>query len=252
MSSLERALERLLHDRALLAAFGAGRHAELGLSPDEVALLSALDPAELAAIAAKIREELRERRHVGCGGLSEAYPRTLAAYRAAHPHDATLDDLLAAFTASPAFADYREVPHAGRGSSLEESFFLFCEALDVGTAEVREAEFLQAVLRALAVNPRPVFSIPDCVKKRTNAYIAASERTPTPVLFAAVVERPAAGGRGDHDQARFVSGPITPFLRDLLLSDEAPTEVAARHGVGEAVLREGVAALEKLGFCLGR
>jgi len=124
--SLDEALDRLLHHRSYLDAFLAGRVNELDVSADDLQALLCIDPVQLRKTAQRVRADVIQRKHRGSGGLLELYPRTVNAWRAAHPEDVQLDELLAQFLESAAFETYRETSLSGPGVCLEESFVRFC------------------------------------------------------------------------------------------------------------------------------
>lgn len=229
MIELAEALDRLLHRRSYREAFLAGRFAELDLAPEDLAALASIDRAELASAAGRVRGELLQRRHRGSGGVLALYPITLDAYQRAHPDDADLTELAAAWMETAAFEAYREIPHGGAGLSLEESFYRFAEDAEIGEASARESEFLAAIIKALVMSPRPSFTLPVEIRRAPQGHYAVGTRG-APTLFAAL-------GR------RFVVGPITPFLAELLMGSP-PRDAAERFGVGAEALR---ASLEELG-----
>lgn len=240
--SLDAALDRLLHKRSYRSAFLEGRFEELDISPEDLGALDAIDRAELARAAEEIRRDLWSRKHRGSGGLSSLYPRTIAAWQAAHPEDTQLEELLSLFMESEAFDDYREIPFAGAGLSLEEAFFRFCEAFCIGEPSTREDELLLALMKALLLSPSPSFTIPEPVRRAPGGFFAVSARPAAadgapsaPVLYAAV-------------SGRLMTGPITPFLADLLLGAEPPEVVAGKHGVLPEVLHASQKHLRALGL----
>ncbi len=173
------------------------------------------------------------RKNRGCGGVATSFPETIAHWRAAHPEDSALTVLAAEFMQSEAFEGYKEIPFAGLGSCLEEAFYRYCESSDVGEPAQREHEFLGAMVRALAISPEPAFSIPDEIRRGSSAWYGVSQRS-APVLYIAL----PSGTQ---------TGPITPFLRDLLLSGSDPKAVASRHRVSPQVLEASLAKVKQLG-----
>jgi hypothetical protein len=232
--TLDQALDRLLHRRSYREAFLAGRLDVLDLAPGDLAALATVDRAELARAAERVRDDLARRRHRGSGGLCALYPRTIEAWRAAHPDDADLARLFDAFLESGPFEGYRELPFAGPGLSLEEAFHLFCEAEGIGDAAAREHEFLTAMMKALLASPDPSFTLPDAIRPAARGHFAIGTRA-GPVLYAALA-------------GRLVTGPITPFLADLVLSDDPPEAIARRHGVTPEVLAASRRHLAALGL----
>jgi hypothetical protein len=227
--TLDVAIDRLLHKPAVLAEFLGRGPAALGLDAADADALDQIDRGQLVRTAAHIRGQILHRQQRGSGSLLNRFPRTIAAFAGAD-----LDGLAGEFLGSAQFDDYREVPFAGLGRSLEECFFRFAEARGLGEAAVREQEFLSAILRALVVNPDPDFSVPAEVRRAPGGYFAVSVRS-GPTLFAAL------GGR-------FVTGALTPFLAALLVSPETPDEVARRHAVTGPVLAASLVQLVELGL----
>jgi len=242
--SLDEALERLLTVRAYREAFLAGRSEELQLSASDLLALESIDREQLVATAERVRDELLNRRYRGSGGLEALYPRTLAAWREAHPEDSALHELLHTFLESEAYRGYREVPHAGLGACLEEAFFDFVEARDIGDAAVREEEFLVAMSKALALSPRPGFRVPSCVKRVPQGYAAVTTRS-GPVLCAALL--PVAADT-TQSQGRVLRGEITAFLAALIDAPEAAVEIARRDGVTDDVREASIARLRSMGL----
>jgi hypothetical protein len=231
---LDAALDRLLHHRGYRAAFLAGHLDALDLSAEDREAIASIDPEALAREADAVREDLLHRRHRGTGGLLSRYPRTLTAWRSAHPDDGDLVELISRFMESEAFGAYREIPFAGPGQSLEEAFYRFCEDEGIGAAEDREDELLAAVMKALLLSPDPSFTLPAEVRAASSGFFAVSRRG-EPRLHAAV-------------SGRYLTGALTPFLADLLLSPEDPTAIAARHGVTPAVREASLSRLAALGL----
>lgn len=231
MITIDEALDRLLHRASVLAGFLERGPAALDVSAEDAAALAVIDRAELARTARRVREEVLARQHRGGGTLLTMFARTIAAYPGGPLR------LAEAFLESRAFDGHREVPFAGVGCSLEEAFYRFAEAAEIGAAEEREAEFLAAMLRALAVNSRPDFVVPAEVRRAPAGFFAVGVRG-EPTLFAAL------GGR-------FVTGTITPFLAELLLADGQGEAVARRHGVADGVLAASLEHLAGLGLVAG-
>jgi hypothetical protein len=226
-------LDRVLHSASYRQAFLDGRTSELGLSEADLEAVRNLDRGQLQETAEAVRSAVLERQHRGSGGLRVMYPQTLAAWRA-RTGDEDLSRLLDGFMESPAFEQYREIPFAGDGICLEEAFFRFAEAEDIGEPGVREAEFLAGLMKALALSPNPAFVVGPPVRRAPKGWFAVSTRG-RPTLFAAVA-------------GRFVQGGLTPFLADLLTGDGDPGEVARKHGVDDAVGKAAVETFTKLGL----
>lgn len=232
--SLDVALDRLIHRRSSRAAF-LDNDSLFDLTEDDSAALREMDPRTLAELGRSVAMELVSRKHVGSGNLLDLYPRTIEAFlrRYERPGDAILE-LAYAFMDSAAFDGYREFPHAGAGTTLEESFYRFAEAEDLGDPVAREAEFLAAMAKLLCANPRIDARLPAELRKAAKGHYAVSGRG-TPVLYGALL-------------GRFVTGPLTPFLADLLLPAADYGETAERHRVSNGVLAESLRRLSDLGI----
>jgi hypothetical protein len=234
--SLDRALDRLLHHRSYLRAFLEGRTELLDVSAEDLAALGSIDRIQLQKTAERVRHDLLQRKHRGSGGIVAMYPRTIDAWKSSHPEDAELEELLSGFMESAPFEDYRELPFAGLGLSLEEAFFRFCEAEDIGDGGTREREFLTAMMKALVVSPCPDFTLPATIRRAQAGFFAVSVRA-EPVLYAAA-------------RGRLTIGPITPFLSDLLTSSDPPAELARRHDVSPPVLQASLVQLAAMGLAV--
>jgi hypothetical protein len=190
---LDVALDRLLRVRAWRRAFAEGRLDALEVSPADAMALATMDVAELERAAARVRAEVLSRRHRGVGSLLDAFPATIAAWRAAHPEDADLDELAARFLESAAYDAHRELPFAGPGLCLEEAFFHFVSRAGIGMAEVRETELLRAVMRALVVSPDPDFLVPPQVRAVAGGFAAVGPgSTVHAAIDGRVIEGPLA------------------------------------------------------------
>lgn len=221
MRSLEQALDSLLHRASERAAFLRG--GGLDVSQDDLAALRCIDPGELERAAAAVRDDLLARTHRGSGGLLAQFPLTIGA---ADPRA-----LVDRFLESAAFETYREVPFAGRGTCLEDAFFRFCEASDLGDPVIREREVLAAVVRTLVVSPHPAFTLPDAVRRCPGGFFAIASRG-APMLYAA-------------SRGRFITGALTPVLAAVLLT---PERDAARHDVPPSILQAALAQFAAMGL----
>jgi hypothetical protein len=231
---LDEALERLLTVRSYREAFLAGQYNALNLSAKDLAALESIDREQLVQTAQRVRDELIRRRYRGSGGLEKLYPRTLGAWRTANPMDDELHELVYVFLESNAYQEYREVPHAGMGACLEEAFYLFCEAENIGDDAIREEEFLVAMSKALALSPQPGFRIPPQVRRVPQGYAGVTTRS-GPILCAAVT-------------GRVIRGKITPFLAALLDAPEEADSIAQRHHVTDAVRDASMTRLRTMGL----
>jgi hypothetical protein len=234
MSLLDRALDRLLHKRSYRAALIEGRFDALELAPADLAAVQSIDLDALVRTANLIAERVLARRHTGSGNLIELFPRTLDGWHRAHPRDTQCVELALAFMDSAAFDDYRELPYSGIGQSIEEAFYRFCESAEIGDRLARESEFLAAIMKLFVVSPAAEVRVPDCVQRSAHGLFAVSSRG-APRLYAAV-------------RGRFVAGPLTPFLADLIAPGADMARVAVHHCVPDAVLREAIAKFTALGI----
>lgn len=241
MISLDVALDRLLHKRAYRRAFLEGDHAALQLSAEDVRALATIDRRQLVLASERIAKETFACKHRGTGDLRDLFPLTIAAWMDAHAGDGRAHgqraerELAHAFLDSAAFDAYREHPFAGVGQTIEEAFFVFCERAAIGDPVVRERELLSALIRALAVTPTMEATLPPDIRRVTQGSFAVTQRGPVPVLFAAVA-------------GRYLTGELTPFLAELLLSSDERDVVAARHHVAPAVLHAAEETLRSLGL----
>ncbi len=243
MITLDVALDKLLHKRAYRDAFLADDHAALDLSADDVRALSTIDRRQLSLASERIAKETFACKHRGTGDLRDLFPLTIAAWLAAQEGAAegaaqrqrAERELAYAFLGSEAFDAYREHPFAGVGQTIEEAFFVFCEAAGIGDPAVRERELLSALVRALAVTPTMETTLPPTIRRVAQGFFAVTQRGAVPVLFAAVA-------------GRYVTGELTPFLAELLLSSDGGDVVAARHDVVPEVFRAAEEMLRSLGL----
>ena len=235
MITLDVALDRLIHRRSYRAAFLAGDGVP-GLSEAHLKDLGSLDARTLNELGTRVATDLFSRSHAGSGSLLDLYPRTIDAFRTRQaPSDAdAVHELAFAFMESPAFDGYREVPHAGPGLSLEEAFFRYAEVEAIGDGVVREMEFLAAMAKLLCASPQADIALPVEMRRTGGGYYAVGTRG-SPTLYGAL-------------RGRYVKGPLTPFLVDLLAAGADFTKTAERHGVSNVVLTESLRRLSDLGI----
>ncbi|MFT3839190.1 MAG: DUF692 family protein [Myxococcaceae bacterium] len=179
---------------------------------------------ETEAIAT-VRRMVLERQHRGTGGLRDWYPRTLAAWLAKHPADQSLHQLVAAFCASEACAQWRE---HGDGISLEEALYRFFTAEGLGD----EDEFLSAVVRAIAVAPRARFRWPDQLHRTATGCVALTKD----LILHAVVD------------GQYLRGPVTPLVAELLRGVPV-NDVASRFGVSAPEVARVLGQMARQGLC---
>jgi uncharacterized protein len=203
---VEQALAGLLYDRDLRVRLASGSPPP-GLDADGARLFRSLAAAELEEAAQAVRAMVRGRSHRGTGRLEALFPRSLAPWHARNQADGDLDELFAAFLMSPAAGHWREVPGGcggedAAGCCLEEAFACFLEAEGGADPVTVEEELLSAVLRALTVAPDPAFRPPAAVRPAPGGWYAVTRASP-PVLHAAL-------------DGRYLTGPVTPLVADLL------------------------------------
>jgi len=94
------------------------------------------------------------------------------------------------------------------------------------------------MMKGLLVSPSPTFTLPSCIRCVPAGFFAVTSRG-APALYAAV-------------RGRLITGPLTPFLAELLTGDggraAAPSQIAARHGVDAGVLSASLDRLRALGL----
>jgi hypothetical protein len=219
---IDETLDALLHRRSYLKLFLEDPN-QLGLPPDVLDALATTDRDELVATAKAVRRELMNRHHRGSGSLIDLYPSTIG--------ERDAEELVADFMESTEYGAYREIPFSGVGFSLEEAFYRYCEAREIGERETRRREFSAAIVKALLFSPRADFLVPPEVHRCPGGVFVLAGTT----LYAAL-------------GPRFVTGPITPFLVDLLASAEAGEAIAERHGVSREGLDAAVGELRALGL----
>ena len=230
--TLDDALERLLVDAAYRADFVAGRWERLGVSEADREALATIDRVQLARTAERVRADLAERQYRGSGGLKKLFAATIGAWLEA---GASEEALFEAFIASPDYQTYRELPFAGPGACLEEAFYRFACAAAIGDPIVREAEFLAAIAKAVLLSPDPTFVVPRELHRAPVGWFALTQLAPSQRLYAAA-------------RGRYIEGPVTPFLAEVLTSADAPEVVATRHRVPAAVCAEVIARFAEMGL----
>ena len=233
MLTLDRVLARLVYKRSCRRDFIEGRSV-FDVPDEDRAALDAIDRDGLSELAERIAREVMTRRHSGSGALPNVFPRTIGAFVRAQPEGDALLELAYRFMDSSAFDGYRELPFCGIGWSLEEAFFRFCEAEDIGDSAVREEEFLGAMMKLLSVSPRAAVTLPPSISRTVRGFLSVTARG-APTLYAAV-------------DGRIVVGKLTPFLADLLAPGADGARVAAQHGVSLEVLGEAIARFRTLGI----
>ena len=234
-ASTESVLGALLFDSAARAAWRLERRSA-GMAAPPASVFDTVDPAALEETAAAVRAMVRDRQHRGTGCLANAFPRTVAAWRAAHTDDTSLDRLFERFLSSPAATRWREWPGRDGGAALEECFADFAGALRLVDPSVCQAELLSSILRSLTVSPDPAFLPPRGVQRAPGGWFAVQAADP-PVLHAALA-------------GRYLCGPITPLVAALLRqphtyeapspATDVPADVAAVQAVRTRLVEMGL------------
>jgi hypothetical protein len=224
---LEEALAALLYDESARARLRTGEAAD--------PRFAAIDADELEEAARAVRRMVRGRTHRGTGGFETWFPRTIAAWRAAHPDDVELDDLLTRFCASPSCRTWSEL---GGGISLEEALYRFFLDEGIGSAAIANDEATGAVVRALAIAPEARFEWPANVRRAPGGCYALA-RGPAVLLGAAFGPPPVLHAAID---GTYVHGPVTDLVAELL-EGEPPDVVAGRHALGPGEIDAVIAAL---------
>ncbi|MSP25448.1 MAG: hypothetical protein EXR75_09845 [Myxococcales bacterium] len=212
----EQVLALLVHSRRARESWRAEGLAAFHISAETAAELATLELAVVEAAAAGLRRHLLGRQHTGIGTLVDAFPKTVLAWRARYPADTELDRMMAALLDSDAALSWCETPAHTSGIPLEEAFYGFATAENLGSPNEREAERLTVLIRMLAVDPEPAYALPSCIRRSPGAAFAVLAGEP-PTLYAVVA-------------ARILIGPVTPLVAELLSG--TPTALAAQvHGV---------------------
>ncbi len=143
------------------------------------------DAIRAFAFGDRAAADLLRRKRRGAASLAEIYAGTL--------RDADLDALARRFVASAHFASYGEAPDRTDQRCIEDAFYRFLCDEAVGDPEVRRAELLDAMIRALAVQPRPAFVIPDEIERTPTGYLAVTVVAGRRLAFAASGSRVLRG-----------------------------------------------------------
>lgn len=233
ITAVKHVLLRLLHDEDTRRRFVQHGPSALGTDDDTARALGTIDCKQLESTAARIAGDLLTRKHRGSDGLEESFRETLAGVD-------VREALLSRFVASRFYAAYRELEGArGKGLCIEEAFYRFLDDEDVGERTTRRREYLDALFRALCLQPRPLFRVPDEVVRLPAGGYRHVERTPAgPFLYAVV------GGR-------LVRGPLTELLARVLEHEgvRSPDDTVPPHAWSACV--EKLTTLGLLGDHMG-
>jgi hypothetical protein len=217
-------LERLLTDDAFRLAFREGR---VVLPPE----FGTIDHDQLESTARHLRQHLIQTTFRGSGGIVERFSRTLGPVLEAAD---AIDRLFGRFVASDAYRTYREWPRDGRGACLEEAFFRFAEAENLGDGAARERDFVEALVRAILLSPEPGFAVPPEI------------RTPSPGVAFGIARRSNPPWLCAATASGLVQGPVTALIV-AVIDGGAPDAVAAAFGTSTAVVDEVTLRLRALG-----
>ena len=146
------------------------------------------DVRQVERTAARMTNDVLARRRRGALPLTECFAGTLAAV----PFDAHFD-LASRFCRSRWFAEHGELPDRADQLSAEEAFYRFLCDEQIGTPELRLAEFADAIISALAVQPDAAFRVPCEVERAPFGYIALVEVSDRTLVFAASNDRVVRG-----------------------------------------------------------
>lgn len=193
----------------------------------EDALFGALDRDDLRRFGERVIADLRTRKRRGALGFESMYGGTLT-----HLTASECTDLLRRFSESSWFASYGEVGDRTAQICFEEATYRFLCEQDVGNEEVRRVEFLQAITRALAVQPHCAFSVPEEVQRAPFGCFALAPLAGKTLLFALV-------------EGRLVTGPVSPASAAFMTARgcrPAISEVAQEdwRTVGRALAASGI------------
>lgn len=227
-AALDDVLERLLTSSRDRAAFLAEGPSALVVDAADQRAINVIDRSQLTQAARKLVADLLKRQYRGAGGLTEAFPDTFAA-------DDDPTALVQRFVGSAAYRGYREIPWAGLGRCLEQAFYDFAEAEDLGDPTIRQREAYLAVIKAIATSPNPGFAIPSFVQTLAQGFVTFTDRGATPTMAGVV-------------RGRLISGAVTPLIVDLVQAIHPRDTVATRHGVGEGVVEATLTRLRALGI----
>lgn len=183
--------------RTLLRALVFGADLDRAVTAGSTFLVRT-DLRQVARTAARLGHDVLARSRRGAAPLTECFAGSLAAV----PLEAHTD-LASRFCRSRWFAEHGEVPDRADQLSAEEAFYRFLCDEQIGSPELRLAEFAEAMISALAVQPRSAFRVPREIECAPFGYFALVELSDRTLLFAA--------GRD-----RIVRGPIDRCAAEVL------------------------------------
>ncbi|MCU5684752.1 hypothetical protein OCF64_23605 [Bacillus wiedmannii] len=159
--SLDEILYNLLHDYEYRNLFLKDKFSELNISEENLKQIQTIDKEELIATSKTIIRNLLNGNIEHSGGLKTAFPGT---FKELELNNIDLQQLMYEFVASKEFEDYKEIPYAGDGQCIEESFFCFLSNIEIIKSNknielLLKHEFLNAMISILVVNAEPAFKI---------------------------------------------------------------------------------------------
>ena len=152
-------LRGLIFDRGARARF-VSRAVDEG---DQLTLWT--DREQVRRTGEKLEADLRLRSRRGAARLERMFERTLAGR--------DLRAVVLELVDSRWFARYGEAADRDDQLSLEEALYRFLCDARIGDPEVRLAEFVEAMVRALLVQPRPAFAVPLLRRHEDSAELCA-------------------------------------------------------------------------------
>ena len=168
--------------------FEPGRRAELQVG---AGLLRWTDARQLDSTVRRLIARVGSSHRRGALPVKEMFGRTLEGM-----NDSDFAALLAKFCASTWFARHGEVVDQCDQLCIEEAMYRFLCAQNIGPADLRRLEFVDAMIRALTVQKRPAFQIPAEIESAPFGYVALATLAGEDHLFAVVGGRMLRGPIG--------------------------------------------------------
>jgi hypothetical protein len=169
------------------------------------ALFRFTDAGEVVRAHDRLIHGVLARKRRGVGTLAEAFAATLAG--------ADLATVAREFVRSPWFARHGELPDRPDQLCAEEAFYRYLCDAGIGDPEVRRVELVDAMIRALAVQPRPCFRVPPPIERTPHGYLAVISIAGRRIAFATA-------------HGRVLRGPESAVRAALPACGQAPEEAA--------------------------
>lgn len=162
---------------------------------------------EVDGLAAEIRRRLANRSSLGLPSLRQRFAPVFA--------KVDEDTLLRGFLASKAYGAWHELPGQAPGIPLEEAFFLFASTLEDVDPRVLRRLRNRALVRALAVDPSPAWTVPTDVLGEPGRWILLGHEQGAATSLHAAVD------------GRVIEGALPPLAAALVRGEsvDLPTEV---------------------------